>query len=558
MRARVACALAVTALFFGCGVEEPGAGSQGELTADVEVEALLMGDYRIQAIFNECDRDTYYEADTSDPVGLLLPKLYAGRGAPLARAIEDLGRLGDTALPRLSALLAEQRNDPQRSGSIQNTIAALSHSTSSGAVDPLVGVLDHPQSLVRVAALRALKRHQPGPQHYERFESLLYLGQGQELTLAVELMFASDPERAGAQFVEWLEEDKFGSLEESLAQTVALSESDAVWAAALAIRDGALPRTKIWLDAGRAMRGDAAGALEFDAELADERPQFRGAALRAAIGTQAWERVAAMASNDPDVGLRSQAVSALGVALTDDDPAIRDLAYATLRRCLDGADPTTSQQARVLLLLQDDGEAVERTLAMLDGTPQELSAVLPTLRMAMQGSDRLAVRVEERVLERLDAEASLPMGKRLASYQALGLVPRASATERLLDEGRRAEDEGILLSGRRAFEWMTVHASNTGLEGRRAMYAALGDEENPLRRIDLIQAVASTRDELASEMLTEVVEDESLAGLERAYAASLLLNQGPVEDVAPRLERVALRLDSQARRAIQCLLHYWY
>jgi hypothetical protein len=103
-----------------------------------------------------------------------------------------------------------------------------------------------------------------------------------------------------------------------------------------------------------------------------------------------------------------------------------------------------------------------------------------------------------------------------------------------------------------------VHAANTGIAGRRVLAGALEEERDPVRRLDLLWAATAEPDELAREVAWRVADDERAQPLERVFAAWQLANLGPAEEVAPRLERLALRLEGDARRAIQCLLHFWF
>ncbi len=551
---RLLGAMCLALLTPSCGNEQPA--------VTIDPETQLSNDPRIQVIFNECVEGGYYDRDTTDPVGLLIPKLGSGRGLPLSRAIEGLGRLGDASAERLAALVAAQANDPQESGAIQNTIAALGLNRTPRATEALIGVLGHPQSLIRVAALRALEEHSLLPEHYDTLLGLVYFGIGQEQTLAVRRMFLADPHRGGLQFVDWLREGRFGAIEESVAEALATIDDEQVWEAALAGRADYLPRSRTWIDAGRARRGDPAGLEALREALADPRLEFRSVAVRAAVGVGVWPEVAHTARVDPDPGLRASAVAALGALLSEGvsgaDPEAVELARATLRAALDSNSPESAEPARRALLAVGDAEATERTLAMLDGGADLLSRVLPSLPAQLRQDERLASRVERRAIKRIEAERHLPIESRQAALQILSLVPSESAAERLLEEARAADAAGLRIGRRRAHEWFCVHAANTGIAGRRVLAGALEEERDPVRRLDLLWAATAEPDELAREVAWRVADDERAQPLERVFAAWQLANLGPAEEVAPRLERLALRLEGDARRAIQCLLHFWF
>ncbi|MEO0652190.1 MAG: HEAT repeat domain-containing protein, partial [Planctomycetota bacterium] len=186
------CALAVVCLLLAaCGGSDP---AEAEPTP-AEVEALLLGHPELVALFNECVRDTYYETDTSNPVSFLIPKLMTGRGLPMNRAVESLGRLGEESIDELVALLREQKNDPQQMGAIHNVVGAIGQNPSPKATEALFEALGHPQSSVRVTALRALGDRPLHTRHFDLAEQALYTSTGIETSLLVGVMMRADPRR---------------------------------------------------------------------------------------------------------------------------------------------------------------------------------------------------------------------------------------------------------------------------------------------------------------------------------------------------------------------------
>jgi hypothetical protein len=107
-----------------------------------------------------------------------------------------------------------------------------------------------------------------------------------------------------------------------------------------------------------------------------------------------------------------------------------------------------------------------------------------------------------------------------------------------------------------------IQASNTGVAGRTYLARELDGETDPLRRIDLVDAVASHRDDTARAFLLEFVHGGARSPLERLFAASALIRVGPSWEVAPLLKRVAYAMlspeEGRARMALQCLLWQWY
>lgn len=226
------------------------------------------------------------------------------------------------------------------------------------------------------------------------------------------------------------------------------------------------------------------------------------------------------------------------------------------------ADPDDSVRAEVLKTLCElgDPEGIEHALAGLDGEGFVLQSALQALRPVTQSDPALARRAFARLMERHALEEHRPVAQRSATFKALAQLPLAEAAEFLHTIGVAAGDETI--ESLRAHDWLMIQAANTGLPGRTRLAELLRDEHDALRRVDLIDALGSLRDELARTVLLERVEDSTAAPLERLFAASLLVKIGPSWDVAPRLKRVSYTLQTpaelEARSALQCLLWTWY
>ena len=104
-----------------------------------------------------------------------------------------------------------------------------------------------------------------------------------------------------------------------------------------------------------------------------------------------------------------------------------------------------------------------------------------------------------------------------------------------------------------------LQAANTGIPGRRRLAELLPGETDPVRRIDLLWAISSRRDDLTREVLMGVVEDPSTDPYEVLFCAQRLANTGPMTTVAPLLKRVTLTVvDPVVRPALECLLWRWY
>ncbi|NOT28844.1 MAG: hypothetical protein HOP15_00175, partial [Planctomycetes bacterium] len=165
-----------------------------------------------------------------------------------------------------------------------------------------------------------------------------------------------------------------------------------------------------------------------------------------------------------------------------------------------------------------------------------------------------------RLFQRHALEEHRPIQQRTATFKAIGQMPLREAAEFLHRTGVEAGAEE--LESLRAHDWLIIQAANTGLEGRTYLAEALDEEPDALRRIDLIDALGTARDDLARTALLRLVEFDARAPLERLFAAKVLIRVGPSWEIAPRLKRVALAMlgpeDAEARAALQCLLWQWY
>jgi hypothetical protein len=542
----------------GCG----GDAAPAQPPAAQDGTALLRADPWIATLLQPCEQDGYFELRNADPAEWLLRKLETGRDMPQKRALEEFGALGAEALPVLRRRLLEQLDDPSQAGAIQNTLGAIGQIEGRAATQSLLEGLGHPQPPVRLTTLRILGHRPLEPEDFDLLMPLVHFTQGAEAPLAARLLHAADPARAELRVLDWLEQGLFLEFEEVLLEELAGTRLPATLERARELLPALPPRSRLWLTAVLAAGGDGAARDELRTALVDPRLEIRSSALRAALATQAYGELAAVVAMEPDPALRLQAIGGLGGALAVDaaesGDGERDRARAALRAALEDPEPAVAAEARAQLFLHGEPEATERLLMLLDGTLEQMSAALPLVQQRMAVDPSLAARVERQLRARIDSESHLPVDLRKAAYQALGLVPSVAAARTLIETGREWSDRGERLRGEDAHRWFAVHASNTGPDGRAWIAEQLAEETHPQRRLDLAWAVGSQRDDLARRTLFELVEREDLDPLERLHAASLLANVGPALEVAPRLARVALTLDGEARTAMQCLLHLWY
>ena len=76
----------------------------------------------------------------------------------------------------------------------------------------------------------------------------------------------------------------------------------------------------------------------------------------------------------------------------------------------------------------------------------------------------------------------------------------AALWQRLVDGDGLGKLQATVLESLRIHDWMMIQASNTGIHGRALLESDLEWEDDPLRRLDLIVAVGSARDNAESRL----------------------------------------------------------
>lgn len=536
---------------------ERGADGAGQASS-------IAGDSRIQAVFRLSSYDGYFERNLSDPVPILIDRLTTAQSEPLRRAIEELGALGEESIEALRREVERGQRDAAEVGPLQNVVTALSLNDSPRSAGILLELLGHPHTALRAAVLRALGGLELTPEHASRLEWAVLSERGKGQVSAAYAFSIADPDRAALRFAEWLEADQLNdALDTALLHLAAHAvPDDGGHADRLAALAPELPASRgAYLYARLAAEGnqEAQSQLVEIAESGD--PAEHRAAVQGAFAAGLVDLLAAVAGQDPNPGQRVAAVTALGRLLEEEgpnqltEPDDQAAAKAALRRALDDPQIGVREEALVFGVRLGEPEAVERALAGLDGSQRDLTVAAPALAQAMADDPALTERALDRLLARLEREAHLSINERLPVLQILGLVPHRRAAETLIELGRSSEGTLETLP---AHEFLSVAASNTGPKGRTVLAEALTEETDPNRRLDLIWAITSARDDLARDVLEEHVEREGLDPYERLYAASCLAQVGPTVRVAPRLKRVALRMDGEPRRGMNRLLNYWY
>ncbi len=510
-------------------------------------------DRRLVGLLAGCAQGGFYDRDLSDPVPLLLEKLARGRPDPLKRAKEELGLLGARAFPGLAAVFHGCYADLMRSALLENVVDALAFNSSDESHELLLEALQHPQESVRTKALDGLTRL-ARPADFELIAGRLAIESRELRQQSVAVLFQADPARAEALFLDFIVRGEERELWILAAQRLAESSHAESSRRCAELFPGLEPLLSPYLAAGAA-RGGHVPALEFlRTEMEGDDPQRRLVAVTALHRAGLVDELGPVLLEDPGRDLRVNAAA----ALAELEPT--EVRSGWLRAALNDPDPLVQAEALRGLCAHGDEEGLTRALAGLDGDVAVLQPALQALRVPLRRDADLARRAFERLLQRHALEEHRPIQQRAATFKAIGQIPLRAAAEFLHRVGIEAGEERI--ESLRAHDWLMIQAANTDVEGRRFLAEALLQESDPLRRLDLIDAVGSARDELARTALLELVEQDSCSPYERLFAASCVVKVGPSWEVAPRLKRVAFSMqgpgESEARLGLQCLLWQWY
>lgn len=485
---------------------------------------------------------------------VLIEKLERARPDPLKRAKEELGALGEAVFPELANRFHADFTDPMRSAFLENVVDALDFNPTDPAHALLIEALTHPQESVRSKALDGLQRW-PRSGDFAVLSGRLAIETKDMRRKVVPVLFAADRARAEEFFLGLFESGEERDLWSSGAPPMSELASAELAPRAAALVADADPLLGVYLAAGAARHGQESAASFLRAELTHEDAQRRLNAFTAVRRAGIRARFDLALVEDASSDLRATVLT----AFSDDAELAPERREALLAALTDEADSVRAEALRVLCLFRDE-EGLRLALAGLDGEAGVLQAALQALRGPMAEDEALARRAHARLLERHALEEHRPLAQRTAIFKAMAQLPLAEAAEFLHDLGAAAGSE--ILEGLRAHDWLMIQAANTGVPGRTRLAELLQRETDPLRRLDLIDALASIRDDLARTTLLALAEDPGAPPLERVFAAQGAIKVGPSWEVAPRLKRVSYTLEGEgaleARIALQCLLWTWY
>jgi hypothetical protein len=538
-RARPGALLLGALLLLGaCGGDAPG---------DVDARPPIAEDPRLAWLLQPFPRDDYYGVDTSDTVGILVETIRYGQRDPLRSARVELARQGAAGVEAARRLIEAAWNDPGRFADIRNALDVLAYSDDPGAHEVIRQVLDHEHPTPRLAAARALREH-PRAADYERVRAMVDEESPDFRPELAQLMHQLDPARAEEQFVAWIAAGAYPELWREVARNLAESPRERTQRLCCSLYAGKDDLPRAMLAAACARSGDAA-ALDVLREMQrGERPVLRQVATDALVAAGLLDELVWTLEREPDARLRLKAVRAFA-----QDEEHLDVLVAGMS----DADDAVAWACTTLLVQRGHEGALERALQELSSErPGALQSALNALAPVMERDPALARRALERLGARDQLDAERPFEERRATLRAVGLIPLEEAAQRL---HRLSQQVQGTVQGIPTARWLALQIGNTGEAGQSYLIQALDAEDDPLRRLDLIEALAANPTERAREWLLARAEAPDVAPYELLYLADRLVRIGPLERVAPVLKRATLRVEqADVRRALQGLLWTWY
>ncbi len=538
----------------GCGDEQPvpvvggGAGSAATVAHDWSRDDRLVG------LLHPCPGLGRFNGDTSNMLPILVGKLENSRRTVLRNVREELAATGPPAIEELARLVRRLYTEPHGSHAVVNALGVFQMSEHGGIPEALAVLetcLGHPQETVRTAAVRALTEHS-APELYEELSSLVPITPSQMYTSLWMAMHHADPVRFEEDLAAWIDAGTYRGQWAYGARLVASGATagtgDRLAVATTTVTD---PETRAFLFAALSRR-DGESALEpLLAMLEDENPQERMIGLSALAFTDSIQPMVEVLRSDDHPGLRKVAASQL--APHAGELAVRDALFTGVS----DSDADTRFACLSALLAVGDEATADYALTMFDGSRGELEAVLRALAGHWSKNPGLAERARSLLERRLADLEGEPLKRKGPVLQALGSVPGAASARLLLGVADAVADEEIhQMSG---FRWVAMQASNSGPEGREVLMAAWREEEDLVRRMDLLWPATSAHDDSTREFLIEVLLAERSAPHERLYVAERLASEGPATEIAPLLKRAARRMNDRVfRPAMECLLWRWY
>ncbi len=538
-----------------CAAASPGCNGDAEAEVCDPAAYSVRDDPRIAPLFGRCARSDFYDRNLADVVPILIEKLARGQREPLKRAKEELAAMGEAAIPELRRFVDLHFAEPQGFAYLQNALDVLKLSEAPGARPILLRCLEHPGDAVRLAAVQGLGNRHGKPEDFDRLEQHLAIEIKEQKHVVALALHGVDPARAEDLYLGWIRTGERTGLWKFIAIPLSRSRRAATRAACSELFADVALDVRAYVAAPAAAAGDAEALAFLEAELGEhtaEARQRRTNATRAASEAGLRDLLATTFRSDPSPQIR--AVAAEGLNAPDElDDATRDL----LRGGLDDLSSIVRGACLSMLVARGDEVACERALAQLGEGTLQLQEAMTALARRLPSDAELAERTYRRLLERDELEAFLPLNERAGTLKSIGQVPTPAAAEFL--RALALEHDGELLEGLPVHRWAMIQAANTGDPGRGWLADQLADEEDPLRRLDLLWAISAARTDATRERLLALVEEPGVSPEEVLFGAARLCQLGPTAEVAGRLKRLANRMEEpEARVALQCLLWKWY
>jgi hypothetical protein len=538
-----ALGLALGVVLVRCGGEEPAQAAP--------VDARL-ADVRMAELLEPCLQGGFYDRAVSDVMPILVEKLKTAGGEPLKRAKEELGAAGEEGGIALARVFDQYFADAMNGAYVENALDAASLNPGDAAHALLLRALSHPRESVRQRAMTGLVSGRARAVDYDVFRQRLADADTPTLRgLYARALFVAERERAALDVLRWMRERQQEDVWLDVVRELAQARSTQAGALARGVYAALDPLLGVWVAVPAAVGGDQAALTFLRAEREHEDPRRRLSAVEGlSLGGLVDEVLGAL--EDPDSQVRALALTGAVRTGKLDAPRIDRLAGLL-------ADGSPSVRALALKELcgLGDATALEQALRGLAGGQDFFEESILALIDPLKKDAALARRAFEVLTERYRSEEHRPIAQRSGTLKALGIVPLRESAEFLRQVALAAE--GQTIEGLRAHEWILIQVVNTGQAGRTFLVEELTRETDLLRRLDLEAAIGSTREEDARDALLAFAEQGTQDPYEILYAASRLVKIGPARVVAPRLKRLATRIeDGKVRSAFHCLLWRWY
>ena len=541
----------------GCGDgDAPGGdgtavpGSEAALAASA---ARLRSDRRLGWLLAPCSRSRHYDVNTADVLAILARTLEAPPKADsLRRTKTELASLGAEGMTVALRQARTHWNRPEGKNHVRNAIDVALQADEAHGRPLLEEAVLHPEEDLRLLAIEGLARYED-PGDWELLEQGFQLSSSTFAPRVVASLFRSDPARTAHLVLDWVEAGQF-----ELLWSEVLPAVSAVTDAEVVERCRALwPRLPVayglWLCAPCARAGDPEAIEALEEWATHDDATIRGNTIVALGRAELLDGVARILREDPSAENRALAASTLAATPS----RVKETREALRAGCSDGNDDVVLTCLRALADAGDE-PSIDRGLAMLtanDGADTRTG--LRVLSEAFRNHDGLAERALAQLTAELERQAHRPLSERSVLYVTVGRLPLEAAAEYLMEA--RDAHAGETVQGLTASNWFALQAGNVGVAAHPALLAELGNELDPVRRLDLLEGLSTRGEPEARDVLLALIEEDALSPYEVLYAADRLVRIGPTSAVAPALKRATLRIDQDdVRLALQCLLWQSY